>query len=169
MEVEITLKKEDWGTFQSFLENEISKSESSKSDSFGGQFVVWAFLGAAFIAVFQSISQFHWPTASAVAAVFAIIFGLYIYNLNKLKRLFAPSESGPFVGTHKFKINEEGIYSEGSGYKGFHSWSVVKRIIRGNGMIVVFIDTAFGYVFPESQLSNPDQFFQYANECNKGL
>lgn len=168
MEIEINLGKKDWSNFQSYLEKEIPKSKSRKSDSMWVQLIMWVFLGVAFTAVFQNISRFHWPTAVSVAAIFAIIFGMFVYNLNKLKQLFAPSDSGPFVGAHKFIINEEGIYSEGNGYKGFHSWLVVKRITRKNGMVMVFIDTAYGYVFPESQLHNPDHFLQYLIECKGG-
>ncbi|MET0067811.1 MAG: YcxB family protein [Candidatus Thiodiazotropha sp.] len=166
MEIEITLIREDWKKFHSFIEKDILRSKSRKTSSHLGQFVIWVLLGVAFMAVFQQLSHFHWPTAVSVAAVFAIIFGLFIYELNKLKQLYAPSDAGPFVGAHRFNINEEGIYSQGDGYRGFHSWSVVKRIVRNNGMVLMMIDTAYGYVFPESHLDNPEQFIQYITECS---
>ncbi len=167
MEIEITLSKEDWKIFQSYLTKELRRSKSINASSFIVLLLVWGFIGAAFMTVFQNISQFHWPTAIGVAAIFAVIFGLFVFELNKLRQLYAPSDSGPFVGTHKFKINEEGIHSEGNGYEGFHSWSIVKRITRSHGAILVFIDTAYGYVFPELQLKNPEEFMEYIVECNK--
>jgi len=165
MELTIKLGRDDWSSFQSYMEKEVSRADASASDSFWVQLLLWAILGGTFIAIFESYSSFHWPTAISVGGLLIVLFVLFIYKLNRLKRLFAPSEAGPYVGEHKFKIDRTGIFSAGRGYNGFHSWALVKKIARKNGIIMVFIDTAFAYVFPEGQLEDADLVYRYMNEC----
>lgn len=167
MEVEITYEKEDWLRFQGFLEKEIPKSITMPWPAFFKNILLWTVIGFVAMFMFQYIGEFHWPTAGCVAVFFVILFLLFIRYLNRIKKGFAPSASGLFVGTHRFTITESGIESEGAGYNGSHSWSVVEKIVRENSLIMLFTDTANAFIFPEEKLKDPDMFFKYAMECNK--
>ncbi|MES9879380.1 MAG: YcxB family protein [Sedimenticola sp.] len=169
MEVEFTYEKEDWSRFQGFLEKDIPKRIKTPWDNTIVSIVLWAVIGAVAMFVFRHFERFHWPTAGYVTAFATVLFALFIRYMYRIKNAFAPSESGCFIGTHKFTITESGIESKGRGYYGFHAWSVVKEIVRDNGLIILFTDTANAFIFPEHKIDNPDGLYNYVKECNKQL
>ncbi|MEW8030044.1 MAG: hypothetical protein AB2792_18210 [Candidatus Thiodiazotropha sp.] len=169
MEVKITYEKEDWLKFQGYLEKELPRRERAAWDKVFVNLITWAFIGALAMFAFRQFEYFHWPTAGYVSAFAVIIFALFIRDLNRMKYVFAPSESGSFVGSHNFVFTELGIESNGAGYNAFHDWSTVREIVRNNGIIMLFLDTAYAYIFPEHKLDNPDAFYHYVKECNKQL
>lgn len=164
MEISIKLKKEDWSLFQKHLEKELPKTIKSKTNSFWFNLILWAVIAFIFLSIFHNISQIHWPTAGFVSVFFILFLGLFFFNLAKMRKAYEPSDNGVFTGEHSFSFNEAGITSKGQGYEGRHSWSIVKKIDRANGMILVYLDTAYAYIYPENQLDNPDQFYKYINE-----
>jgi len=164
MDISIKLEVKDWYQFQSYLEKAIPKTAKSWTNSFWFNLVLWAVLAFFFMTIFQNTGEVHWPSAGVASAFFIFMFILFIFNLNKFKRACAPSENGVFVGEHRFVFDEEGIKSKGQGYEASHSWSLVQRIERTNGMILIFLDTAYAYVFPETKLKNPEEFYNYINE-----
>ena len=164
MEILINLEKDDWKIFQSHIEKELRKSVKSWTDSFVFNVVLWAVLTSIFLSVFNMMYQFHWPTAFSVATFFVVFIISLIMDSIKLKKAFMPSEKGVFVGQHHFIFDNEGIKSKGKGYEGFHDWTIVKKIERSKGMILIYLDTTYAYVFPEKKLDNPDNFFNYINE-----
>jgi hypothetical protein len=118
---------------------------------------------------FQHVEKFHWPSAVYVTVIFAILSFLFFRHLNRIKNAFSPSEKGTFIGTHRFIFSEAGIASEGNGYKGFYSWSIISNVVQDNGVIMLFIDTANAFIFPEHKIDNPSGLYNYAKECNKQL
>jgi len=164
MEISIILEKKDWKLFQANLEKELPKTIKSKTNSFWFNLILWAVLALVFLSIFHNISQIHWPTAGFVSVFFILFNGLFFFNLSKIRKAFEPSQNGVFIGKHNFVFNEEGIKSKCQGYEGYHSWSIVKKIDRVNNMILIYLDTAYAYIFPENQLDDPDQFYQYINE-----
>lgn len=65
-----------------------------------------------------------------------------------------------FLGTHRIIFTEDGIKVEGDGYQSFHQWSIVKKIERSEGMILVFVDKILAYVLPEQKLADPEAFYK---------
>ena len=61
----------------------------------------------------------------------------------------------------KFKFSEQGISITSEGYKTDCSWGVVKKIERAQGMILLYLDTVYAYILPESKLGDPDDFYAY--------
>lgn len=169
MEILIKLELEDWNLFQLHLEKELPKTIKSWTNSFWFNIILWAVISFIAMSIFHNISQIHWPTVGFTSIFFILFFGLFIFNLSKLRKAYAPSENGVFIGEHKFIFNEEGIKTTGQGYEGSHNWSVVKKIDRVNNMILIYLDTAYAYVFPENKLENPDQFYNYINEQYKKI
>jgi hypothetical protein len=169
MEINIIYEKKDRLIFQGYIEKALmSKGRASWGEVLGDLFV-WAFVGVVGVFVYSQFNQFHWPTAGYVFTFGIVIFGLFMRDMNKKKHRFAPTESGVFIGTHKFEFTKQGIKSNGTGYNSFHTWAVVKKIVRENGLIMLFLDTAFAYIFPENKLDNPDGIYNYIKECNKQL
>jgi hypothetical protein len=169
MEVNITYEKNDWLQFQSYLEKELVSKGRTSWVKVLSNLIVWTVIGSIGMFAYRQFDEFHWPTAGYVFAFCTVIFILFIRDMNKLKQKFAPTESGIFIGTHKFDFTKQGIKSNGEGYNSFHTWSVVKKIVRENGSIMLFLDTAYAYIFPENKLDNPDDFYDYIKECNKQL
>ena len=161
MEIQIKLEKEDWKKYQSYLEKELPKHSKSWMNSFWVQMLIWMILAFIFMVIFQNFSAFHWPTAASVAIFFILFAALWVFNIIKIRKAFEPSETGLLCGIHTFKFTEHGIDSEGKGYTGYHGWEIVKKVERAKGMIIVYVDTAYAYVFPESKLDNPDNFYAY--------
>ncbi len=164
MEIEIDLQKEDWKLYQRYIEKELPKHHKIWMDSFWVNLFVWMVIAIVFMAVFQQISHFHWPTAISVTVFFVLISALFFFNMLKIRKAFEPLESGVFCGSHKFIFSSQGIVSEGNGYKGYHSWEIVKKIERTSGLILIYLDNVYAYVFPEIKLDNPDEFYHYILE-----
>jgi hypothetical protein len=137
----------------------LGRSANGLTNSFWFNLVLWMVISFAFMLIFQNLSKFHWPTAGAVAFFFVCVWILAVFNVLKQRKVFAPSDEGVFVGSHRFLFDEEGIHSEGIGYKSFHHWGVVKATKRDAGMIMVFIDTALAFVFPEDRLDDPETLY----------
>ena len=55
-------------------------------------------------------------------------------------------------------------FPKGKGYKDYHDWNVVKSVECNDGIIILFLDTAYGFLFPESQLENPTDFLNLVNQ-----
>lgn len=164
MEIQINLQKEDWKIYQSYIEKELPKQQKTWMDSFWVNIFVWMVIAIIFMTIFQSFSHFHWPTAISVAIFFILIFALFLVNMFKIRKAFEPLENGVFCGSHKFTFTSKGIASKGKGYEAYHSWEIVKNIERVSGMILIYLDTAYAYVFPESKLDYPDEFYNYISE-----
>ncbi|MCP4551300.1 MAG: YcxB family protein [Bacteroidetes bacterium] len=169
MNISIKLEVKDWYQFQSYLEKEIPKTMKSWTNSFWFNLVLWAVLGFVFMLIFQNTGKVHWPTVGVVSTFFILMFALFVFNLYKYKRACAPSKSGVFIGEHRFIFDEEGIKAQGQGYESSHNWTLVQRIERANGIIIIFLDTAYAYIFPESKLENPEQLYNYINEQYKKI
>ena len=172
MEIQITLDKQDWKSYQGHIERELPKRMKTWMDSAWVNMIIWMVIAFLFLSLFNRHSNFHWPTAISVGVFFITISALFFFNMFKIRKAFEPSEAGTFCGDHLFIFNEQGIISEGKGYKGNHSWSIVKKIDRAEGMILIYLDTAYAYVFPESKLKAPDDFYgliyeQYSNVTNQ--
>jgi len=125
---------------------------------FRANFILWFSLTSIFVFLFTFIDRFHYSTAIFCIVIFSTILSLFCWNINRFQKTFVPSENWTIVGKHCFTFDEKGIHSEGKGYRSFHEWNTVKSIIWENGMILLFIDTAYAFVFPETQLSDPDGF-----------
>lgn len=164
MEIQIDLQKEDWKLYQAYLEKELPKHHKTWMDSFWVNLFGWMVIAIVFMTVFQQNSNFHWPTAISVAVFFVLISAIFFFNMLKIRKAFEPLESGVFCGSHKFTFSSEGIASEGNGYNGCHSWEIVKKIERSSGMILIYLDKVYAYVFPETKLDNPDEFYQFISE-----
>ena len=164
MEVEIQLTKEDWIKFNKFVQRHRQKERKGFWGGFSGNFSVWLVLTVIFFILIHTVNGWHWPTAIFVITVFVAIIGLFFWNLYRLQSALMPSEQGPFIGKHHFVFDENGIHSVGKGYRGYHNWDVIKSIERNSGIIIFFLDTAFGYLFPENQLEDPAEFLNRVNQ-----
>ena len=158
MEIHLTLTSEEWYKFQKFIQRKNQKDLNGVIGGFWANLALFFVLTFIFVVLFNFIDRFHYPTAIFFFVIFSTIIGLFFWNIYRLQRSFVPSENGIFVGEHNFTFDEKGIRSEGKGYRSFHEWRVVKTIMRENGMIMIFLDTANAFIFPETQLSDPDVF-----------
>jgi len=164
MEVQITLQREDWSTYQSYITKALPRKYRTWMDSFWANTAILTIFAIVFMLIFRRHNNFHWPTAISTGIFFSLLVALFFFNLYKIRKAFVPQENGIFCGTHKFTFSDEGIASEGKGYVGHHSWEIVHRIEREQGMILIYLDTAYAYVFPESKLADPDGFYRYVSE-----
>ena len=156
-------EKEDWVKFQSFLEKDLCNSTKLWYEKLWFNFILWFVIAVVFFTFFQSSQEFSWATAGIVSFFFIFIFAQIILNGIKFKGLCAPSENGSFIGEHRFKFDDEAIHTEGNGYKASHDWRVVKRINKTDEAIYLFLDNAYAYIFPLSQIADVDSFYSYIN------
>jgi len=163
MEILLNLEREDWEVFQSYTQREISRGVKSSSGGFWRSVLFLSVMSLIALFYFQGSREFHWPTATFVALIFTLIAAQFLYNLNKVKDASAPGDEGPFCGRHRLVISEDGISSEGNGYAGLHDWTTINKIERSDGLIMLYIDTLFAFIFPESKLEDPDALFAYVN------
>lgn len=159
MEIQIKLDKNDWKKYQKHIENELPKSLNLWINNFWINMVSWMVVTIAFMTIFKRFSEFHGPTAISVAVFFILIFAIFKLNMFKVRKAFEPSEIGTFCGEHTFIFSDDGIVSKGAGYSAKHSWEIVKKVERANGMVLVYLDTCSAFLFPEAKLENPEQFY----------
>ncbi len=159
MDVTIKLELEDWQRFQSFLEKDLQKTVKSWWNSHWFTFLFSVLLCLVLLLALEVFGGIHWPTAGMVALLVVLVIALHVAHLVKLKRAFAPSDSGIFIGEHRFVFTEDGIKVGGQGYENRLSWDRVQRIERSDGMIMIFLDTAFAYLFPQGKLDDPDGLY----------
>jgi hypothetical protein len=164
MRIEVNLTQQTWLDFRDYTEKDLSKGNLGKSGSFWFNFVLWFVLALIFTLLFRSVGQFHWQTAGIVFFFFAAITGLFFRNLHTLRKAYMPLEEGIFVGRHEFVFDENGIHSEGKGYRSFHSWKIVKSVRYEKGIIMIFLDKASAFIFPGDQLDNSDDFYTRINQ-----
>lgn len=172
MEVEIKLSVKDWESYHSFLGSEAPRKYYSGWWLTLLNALVW-FLGFIIVmATINSVSSFHWPTAITVSILFLLLMLNHFLNRPRvLMASFAPEKDGSFCGVHFFNLTSESLIAKSEGYFSEHSWSLFKRVERSHGLIMLFIDKANAFVFPESELSNPEEFYSFTkekvNEYNK--
>lgn len=164
MQININLDKRDWQKFQDHIGKELSKNTKTLSSTSWANISVWVLLVAIFIVLLNYIDNFDWQTALVVSIFFICIFTVFILTLMQMKKAFEPGDRGIFCGEHEFVFDEQGISSKGSGYTAKHSWSIVKRIERVSGMILIYFDTAYAFVFNETKLADPDAFYKAISE-----
>lgn len=164
MEIDIQLTKEDWMKFNKFVQKRTLKNLKGVAGGLFGNLVIWLVLTVIFVILFLTVKVWHWPTAIFITTIFMVMMSLFLWNLYRMQSSLMPSEQGTFIGKHHFVFNENGIYSEGKGYKGYHSWDVIKSIESNSGLIILFLDTAYGYLFPENQLENAAEFLDRVNQ-----
>ncbi|ASP39516.1 hypothetical protein CHH28_12900 [Bacterioplanes sanyensis] len=160
MEVTINLEQQDWLALSSHLEAAARNEHKTWMDSVWFNFLVGFAIAILCTVVFNRFSEFHWPTAIVVASFLIALLTVHFFRSIKIRRSFDPLVDGIFCGKHTFTFSERGIESQGKGYRGVHAWSLVKKIERVSGMILIYLDTANAHVFPESQLESPDEFYR---------
>ena len=163
MQIEIDLEKADWAKYQTYVEKRLPAQASLAVNKRWRTILIWL-LTIMFLLALNFVRHFDWPTALFVAAVFIALFGVVLIQLASVRKAFEPAADGVFCGHHKFTFTDEGIASSGRGYHGLHSWNLVKKVIRAEGMILIFLDTIFAYVLPESKLADPDALFEHVTQ-----
>jgi len=168
MQITIKTSQEDWFVFNQHVLNQLGKSYRTRLDNPWLMIPCWILLAMLLLFIFNLSGHFHVPTAGGVA-VYLITFIAMLFINSKLKqKAFAPNPKGVFVGEHQFVIDETGIASSGNGYHAHHAWHLVQKVERiaqnERKLILVYLDTCYAFIFPENQLTNPDDFYQQINQ-----
>ena len=163
MQIEIDLDKADWARYQTYVEKTLPAEAKPAVNKRWHTILIWV-LTIMFLLALNFFEHFDWPTAMFVAAAFVALFGVLLIQLASTRKAFEPAADGVFCGHHRFSFTSEGIASSGRGYRGLHSWNLVKKVVRAEGMILIFLDTIFAYVLPESKLENPVALFEYVTQ-----
>jgi hypothetical protein len=171
MQFKITTQQKDWVSFNQHIIESLPKTHKTWLDTQYLMIPLWAVFALVLMVIFDLNKGFDIKTALAVS-LYLVILGLsLILNLKLKKKVFYPSPDGVFVGEHQFTIDEFGINSSGNGYHAHHGWKLVKKIerisIRKTKLIILYLDTCLGFIFPEDQLENPDDFYQKINALNQ--
>ena len=169
MQFEITYEKEDWRKYIGYITSSIPKSIRSPLDKGWVNVLIWLYIGFFLVMILKNVESIDGPTAVYGAIFISSLYLIFRPNKKKLVEAYAPSEDGVFIGEHQYTLTEEGIGHSTEGYKGFHSWTNVLKIIRANGLIMLFVDTESAFIFPEEKVDNPDDLYNFAIECNQKM
>lgn len=157
MEFELKLEKADWHVFNTYLCKRLSLKNKTLFDNFFFSVFIWMIIGFVIIIILKMFGGFHWPTAAVTSLVFVFVYLIIFYKNKKIQTAFEPMDNGSFCRAHIYKFSEEGI-STGDGTI---SWDMILKIERAQGMIMLYMDTAFALIFPEHKLEHPDKFYEY--------
>lgn len=164
MKIVIELSKDDWLKFQKYLSKDIHSSVNRFSDNLLLNVVFWLVLVFIFMQIIHHYDEIHMLTAGYVSAIVLCLAIWMILKNRKFLKAYQPKSDGAFVGTHNFEFDKQGIHSYGKNYDARHSWDMVQEIRRESAMIMIFIDTAMAFIFPEEKLNDPDDFYRAINE-----
>lgn len=160
MQIQIDLEKQDWVQYQAYIEKNLQSQSTAGTGKRWVTTLTWV-LTIAFMLALNFIDRFDWPTAAFVSLAFVSLCALVLLHYASAREMVEPTDDGVFCGRHTFTFTEEGIASRGRGYHGLHSWELVKNVVRAQGMILIFLDSIYAYVLPESKLPDPDELFDY--------
>jgi len=166
MNLTININLQDWKLFQQFHHSQLINRSRSKTIEFFVNLVLWAFIGFVFMAAFNQLSHFHWPSALSVFIFAATMYFLSTLKYKKLMKSYEPSDNGTLIGEHTFTINEKGISSKGKYYNCLHDWSAIKHIMQTNELVIIYIDTMNAFIFPKKEISDPNSFYNHLIELN---
>lgn len=164
MEFNFVYTKDDWIKFYAFLQKDLCKPSEVWYVSAAKNIALWFAIALIFFLFFQKIDEFSWSSAGIVSFFFALIAAEITFTALRYKKRSAPSESGIFIGSHAFKFDESGILTSGKGYSAGHDWSAIQRVVRTDGAIYLFLDTAYGFILPLSQINNVEELYEFINE-----
>ncbi len=164
MRVTVQFKQEDWFSYQAMIQKRMSKGLPLGAKPF------WILVAVALVMLlihhyfFGPDIDLHGSSIFLTSMVFLMFIAFLFISQARINKRYAPSEDGPLVGTHHYDINETGIHVRGEGFEGMHEWSMVKRLDRGNGLVVLLLDTVYGHVFPEREIEDADAFYGELHE-----
>ena len=165
MEFKLKLGKEDWLAFNRYLCKKISEQNKTIFDNVFISVFVWMVIGFAIVFTTKQLGGFHWPTAAIISIVFLFLYFTMFIKQKKLQAAFEPMENGSFCRELTYKFSEEGISTK----DGTISWDLILQIERAQGMIMLYLDSAFALVFPEQKLENPDKFYEYVSSLHSNV
>lgn len=161
MNIEITYTPDDWLSYQKYLCKELARSNRTVMDSLWFNLILWLLLSFGLLTMFEQLGEPHWPSV-VLTLLFCSVLGAYaLFQSRRLRNAFKPSKEGSFVGTHSYEFTRNGISVRGKGFHTVHSWDTVHSVRRANGQIMIFIDTAAAFIFPEDRLENPDKLYAH--------
>jgi len=150
--------------YQSYVEKQATQIASHWSNSFWFNVACWFVIGLVYVNVFKRFYHFNAPTAIFMASLFILIAAQFLAAMLRVKKAYRPSEQGVFCGEHTFTLDDNGIGVTGNGYQSFHEWRLVKKLVRAEGVILIFFDSVYAYVFPEEKLDEPDNVYALLTE-----
>lgn len=165
MEFKLELGKEDWRNFNTYLCKKLSMKNKTLFDNFFVSVFVWMIIGFVIIFTIKKFGGVHWPTAAITSLVFMFLYLVIFYKNKKIQAGFEPMDNGSFCREHTYKFSEEGISTE----DGTISWDLILQIERAQGMIMLYMDTAFALIFPEHKLEHPDKFYDYISALRSNV
>jgi hypothetical protein len=165
MEFKLKLEKEDWRAFNGYLFKKLSAKNKTVFDNFFINVSVWMTIGFVIMYTAKQFGGLHWPTAAITSIVFLLLYSLIFAKHKKLQTAIEPMENGSFCRELTYKFSEEGISTK----DGIVSWDLILQIERAEGMIMLYLDTAFALVFPEQKLEQPDEFYDYVSSLHSNV
>ena len=161
MEFSINLDAQDWKAYTDHLSRWVRKQKRFTWRESLRNVLLWMVLGFIFAALFRGEFTFHWQTAVLVAAFFLAIMVVWVMESARNLVALSPEAGGSFIGQHRFRLDDEGIHSEGENYRATHRWAAIKRVSRDAGLIMLFIDRSFAFCLPEAKLADPEAVFRF--------
>lgn len=167
MEISLQLEKADWQRFQRQTEKRLTKTKAPAwYHNFFISLLFWSTIGFLAMWLYPQIGAFqlHLPSALFISFFFILFISIFIFSLIKIKKAAAPSEQGIFIGHHTLFFGDDTIKSTGEHYESSIDWKAIIKIERSNGLIILYLDTLYAYIFPEEKLDNPILFYTHVME-----
>jgi len=167
VEFQIQLSKDDWFIYQKHTGKRVCSKLKGTSFGFLKNMILWMITSIIFFTLFQTVGDLHWPTAIAIFIICSAIgFFSYMHTI-RVRSAMEPLENGVTYAPQKYKIDENGIYSNSKSIESACKWDAVVSVDRANGQILLYIDTLQAFIFPESQLDNADELYSFIENHRK--
>ncbi|MBQ4838496.1 YcxB family protein [Pseudoalteromonas luteoviolacea] len=154
----VTITKQDYLGYSDFVVKRLCTPKNQKSSGFLRNMIIWFLLTVIFLAVFQiksvSFSDFHWQSALITAIPFSIFLVVFLYNINKIKKLSIPNENGVMIGEKTIEFQSGGINEIHHLGSCFYKWDAVEAIEENKGDLYIFVDKLMALIIPANSFES---------------
>lgn len=154
----ITITKQDYLEYSKFAVSRLCNAKSKASSSFLKNMIIWFVLAVTFMSVFQlksiRFNDFHWQSALITAIPFSILLIVFLYNINKFKRLSIPNDNGLVIGKKSLEFQADGITEINTLGHCFYKWEAVEVIEEYKGNVYIFVDKLSALIIPANSFAS---------------
>ena len=172
MEIEFSLKREEYEEFVKAAYGRISRISKASGKMFVANIVVWIFFGVGFSGVihfyeqYQDLDFFHLNIA--LYAWLIGTFGLIGANAFQQKLFLNHSinEDGRMLKSQTLQISEQGLRYKTNNCEQSYDWSAIQELEESRNLYCFYIDNNQALLVPKravSESKQTEEFLKYVN------
>lgn len=172
MEIEFTLKREEYEEFVKAAYSRISRISKSSGKMFTANIMVWVFFGLGFAGVIHFYEKYQYLDFShlniAFLAILIGVSGFIAANIFQQKMFIKHSidENGRMLKPQKLEISERGLTYKTADCVQSYEWAAIQDLEETKNLYCFYIDNNQALLIPKrsvTETGKTKEFQRYAN------